>query len=215
MATEPAGSELIQFHSVFRRNSRSRGGIRFRVIGFCFSRFCLGRSFSRSGCFSRGCRAFFLDHRRLDEAEPDKQRGDSKDHDNRDDARQADLLVFADLLQEDQHDDRQDDRIEQRDESVPVRRVVRFDLNGCGVRLRVQDVMAGFAHCVACRVVVGFNAGAHQAEHHIVACADSKVRIHPGGIRHCGVGNDHSDKAPFIPEHVGQQCFASACPCRP
>ena len=72
--------------------------------------------------------------------------------------------------------------------------------------------MAGSAHRLARRVVGGVDARAHQAEHHVVARAHREVRVHPGGVRHGGVGHDHADEAPFIAEHVGDQRPAAAGP---
>ena len=74
--------------------------------------------------------------------------------------------------------------------------------------------MARGAHGVPGRVAVGFDARAHQAQHHIVARADGKVRVHPCGIAHRGVRHDHARKAPFAAQHVGQQRLACAGPRR-
>ena len=72
--------------------------------------------------------------------------------------------------------------------------------------------MAGRAHGLAGGVVVGLDAGAHQAEHHVVAGAHRQVGIHPGGVGHGGVGDHHAHEAPFIAQHVGEQGFGAAGP---
>ena len=213
MAAEPEVRKVVQFHAVFRRNRRSGGRIDGRFLGRRLGGLC---RFSRFNGFRRfGSGAFLLHRRRLDETEPDEQSADRKDHDGRDDAEPCGFLALArDQLQNQDHNDRQDDRIKQGDERVPVRRVVGFDLHGGGVRLRIQDVVARCAHCIAGRVVVRFDACAHQTEHHIVARADSQVRVHPGGVRHRRVGDNHAGKAPFAAQHIGDQRLRCARPRR-
>ena len=213
MAAEPEVRKVVQFHAVFRRYRRlcRRFGLRLRGFG----RFGLrirGR-FGRLRRFGQIGGACLFHRRRPDEAEPDEQRTEREDHNGGDDADPCGFLALArDQLQNQNHDDRQNDRVEQRDERVPVRRVVGFDLHGGGVRLRIQDVVARGAHGVAGGVVACFNACAHQTQHHIVAGADRKVRIHPACIRHRGVGDDHTGKAPFAAQHVGDQRLTCARP---
>ena len=133
MAAEPEIRKVIELHAVFGRKCIGWFG-RLR-----FGRFAaLGGRFGRRSRFGRFGGAGLLDHCRFDETEPDQQCRQCKDHDDRDDAEPAALFaVLRKHTQDDQHDRRKDDRIEQRNQRVPIRRVVGLHLHGGGVRLRI------------------------------------------------------------------------------
>ena len=216
MTAEPEVSQLIELHAAFGADLVRGGG-----DGLRGGRGLFGRGGFRTHRRLRGCggllngAALLLDRRRPDRAEPAEDAGEDQHSQHDEHAHSAELFILIGrLLEEDQQHRAEDDRVEKGDEAVPVRSVVRFDLHGGGVGLGVKDVVAGRAHRLARRVVGAVDARAHQAEHHVVARAHREIRIHPGGVRHGGVGHNHADKAPLAAQHVGDQRLRAAGPGR-
>ena len=125
----------------------------------------------------------------------------------------AQLFTGGDALEDQQNDGNEQDAVHDGQQNEPVGGVIHSCGHCDAVCLGVQDVVAGTAHGLLCGVRGGIQLDAHEAEHHVTACAEGKVDVHPAGVAHGGVGDDHALKAPLVAEHIGEQCLGSTCPC--
>ena len=124
----------------------------------------------------------------------------------------AQFFTGGDALEDQQNDGDEQDAVHDGQQDEPVGGVIHSCRNGDAVCLRVQDVVAGAAHGLLCGVGRRIQLDAHQAEHHVAACTEGKVDVHPAGVAHGRVGDHHAVEAPFVAEHIGEQCLGSACP---
>ena len=206
VAAQPVIGQVVELHAVLGADLPAGpgglGGGGFRrgggVRGFGA---CLG---------VRGSAGLF---RLLHKEEPGQQQGNGKHRNHDQHAQPAELLPLErGTLEQKENDCAQGQTVQQTHQQIPVGGGVGLHLNGGGIGLGVEDVVAGGAHGVLRRVGGAVDAGAHETEHHVVAGPDGQVRIHPGGVGHGGVGNHHADEAPFTAQHVGQQGPGAAGP---
>ena len=124
----------------------------------------------------------------------------------------AQLFADGDALEDQQNDGNEQDAVHNGQQDEPVGGVIHSCRNGDAVCLRIEDVVAGAAHGLLCGVGGGIQLDAHEAEHHVAACAEGKIDVHPAGVAHGGVGNHHAVEAPLVAEHIGEQRLGSARP---
>ena len=178
----------------------------------CFFRCCGALGSFGSGCALRGsCRNRYA--AAAEEHCPEHQRHHGSDaHADTGLCALAQFFTGGDALEDQQNDGNEQDAVHDGQQDEPVGGVIHSCRNGDAVCLRVQDVVAGTAHGLLCGVGGRIQLDAHQAEHHVAACAEGKVDVHPAGVAHGGVGDHHAVEAPLVAEHIGEQCLGSACP---
>ena len=114
--------------------------------------------------------------------------------------------------QHQKHQSGHDEPIDQGQKHQPVRRVVCRNRDRNAVCLCIQDIVAGAAHSLLHGVGAAVQGNPHQAEHHIAACGQRQIHIHPAGIAHGGIGDHHALKAPLLPQHLSEQSIAGTGP---
>ena len=198
MAAQPAACiSLGQFH---------------KQAVLCFFRSCGALGGLGSGCALRGsCRSRC--------AAAAEEHGPEHQCDYRNDAHAdarlcalAQLFTGGDALEDQQNDGNEQDAVHDGQQNEPVGGVIHSCGHCDAVCLGVQDVVTGTAHGLLCGVRGGIQLDAHEAEHHVTACTEGKVDVHPAGVAHGGVGDDHALEAPLVAEHIGEQCLGGTCP---
>ena len=168
-------------------------------------------SFGRSCALRGSCRNRYA--AAAEEHGPEHQRHHGSDaHADASLCTLAQFFTGGDALEDQQNDGDEQDAVHDGQQDEPVGGVIHSCRNGNAVCLRIKNVVAGAAHGLLCRVGGRIQLDAHQAEHHVAACADGKVDIHPVRVAHGGVGDHHAMEAPLVAEHIGEQCLGSACP---
>ena len=200
MAAQPAaGIGLGQLH-------------KYAVLSFFFRRGCSAFGRLGSGCALRSSRRSRC-AAAAEEHSPEYQRHHGSDaHADAGLCALARLFTGGDALEDQQNDGNEQDAVHDGQQDEPVGGVIHRCCNGDAVCLGVKDVMAGAAHRLLCGIRGRIQIDAHQAEHHVAACADGKVDVHPVGVAHGGVGDHHAVEAPLVAEHIGEQSLGSACP---
>ena len=110
------------------------------------------------------------------------------------------------------HQSRQNQPVHQGQNYQPVGGIISCHRDCGAVCLRIQNVVAGPTHCLLHGVGAAVQRDAHQTEHHIAACGQGQIHVHPAGVAHGRVGNHHALKAPFLTQHLGKKGMAGACP---
>ena len=185
---------------------------KYAVLDFFLRRGCGAFGSFGSGCALRGSRSSRC-AAAAEEQCPEHQRHHGSDA-NADTGlcALAQLFTCGDALEDQQNDGNEQDAVHNGQQDEPVGGVIHSRRNGNAVCLCVKDIMAGAAHGLLCGIRGRIQIDAHQAEHHIAACADGKVDIHPVGVAHGGVSDHHAVEAPLVAEHIGEQRLGSACP---